>query len=191
MFAILERFTPLVEPLSIDEAFLDVTGSAALFGTGVEIARAIKAAILRGTGLTASVGVAPNKFLAKVASDLNKPDGLTVVPRDPGEIAAFLAPLPVGRVWGVGAVTRGRLEMIGVRTIGDLQQVSRQALCEQVGRAEQSPGQRDAEITGFEDPHAPSISRRGPAHSNASASEDGILDKCLPTSGTANCGTVH
>lgn len=121
VFAILERFTPLLEPLSIDEAFLDVTGSRRLFGDGPQTARAIKDAVLRETGLTCSVGVAPNKFLAKLASDLEKPDGLTVVPRLPDLIAAFLAPLPVGRMWGVGPVTATHLRGAGIETIGHLQ----------------------------------------------------------------------
>jgi len=92
VFAIFERFTPLVEPLSVDEAFLDVTGARRLFGDGEAIARQIKAAIRREVGLTASVGVAPNKFLAKLGSEMNKPDGLTVIPRRREAIVALLAP---------------------------------------------------------------------------------------------------
>jgi DNA polymerase-4 len=122
VFAIFERFTPLVEPLSIDEAFLDVSGSRALFGTGVDIAKAIRQAIRSETGLTATVGVAANKFLAKLASAMNKPDGLTVVPSSREDILAFLAPLPVGRIWGVGAVLQKQLNEAGIVTIGDLQQ---------------------------------------------------------------------
>ena len=121
VFAILERFTPFVEPLSIDEAFLDVTGARRLHGSGPAIAAKIRAAIRAETGLTASVGVAPNKFLAKMASDMHKPDGLTVVSSGPAEIRAFLAPLPVGRLWGVGRVTQAHLERAGLYTIGDLQ----------------------------------------------------------------------
>src|SRR6476661_2916783 len=93
-------FTPLVEPLSLDEAFLDVRGSEGLFGPAPEIARQIKTRIRAETGLVASVGVAPNKFLAKLASDHGKPDGFVVLPAE--RVAAFLGPLPVGRVWGVG-----------------------------------------------------------------------------------------
>lgn len=118
VMTILRRYTPLVEPISIDEAFLDVTGSAALFGDGPTIAARIKAAVREDVGLAASVGVASNKLVAKVASDLRKPDGLVVVP--PGEEAAFLAPLPIGRLWGVGAKTATALADYGVRTIGDL-----------------------------------------------------------------------
>ena len=105
--AILRRFTPLVEPISIDEAFLDVTGSAALFGDGPTIARRIKDEIRAEVGLTASVGVASTKLVAKIASDLRKPDGLVVVPA--GDEAAFLAPLPIARLWGVGEKTAAAL----------------------------------------------------------------------------------
>ena len=122
VMAILRRYTPLVEPISIDEAFLDVTGSAGLFGDGPTIAARIKAAVQADVGLTASVGVASNKLVAKVASDLRKPDGLVVVPA--GEEAAFLAPLPIGRLWGVGEKTAVALADYGVRTIGDLAALS-------------------------------------------------------------------
>ena len=118
VMAILRRFTPQVEPISIDEAFLDVSGSIALFGDGGSIARAIKAATREDVGLTASVGVATTKLVAKIGSDLRKPDGLVVVP--PGEEAAFLAPLPISRLWGVGEKTATVLAEYGVRTIGDL-----------------------------------------------------------------------
>jgi DNA polymerase IV len=121
VFAVFHRFTPLVERLSIDEAFLDVTGSVRLFGSSPTIARAIKEAVRRETGLTVSAGVASSKLVAKIASDLNKPDGLTVVP--PGMERAFLAPLPVEKLWGVGKVTRETLKGLGVRTIGDLSRV--------------------------------------------------------------------
>ncbi len=115
---VLRRYTPLMEPISIDEAFLDVTGSAALFGDGSSIARQIKDEVRTEVGLTVSVGVASTKLVAKVASDLRKPDGLVVVP--PGDEAAFLAPLPIGRLWGVGEKTAAALADYAVRTIGDL-----------------------------------------------------------------------
>jgi DNA polymerase-4 len=118
VMAILRRFTPGVEPISIDEAFLDVTGSQALFGDGETIGRQIRAAIRDEVRLTASVGVATTKLVAKVASDLRKPDALVVVP--PGQEAAFLAPLAIGRLWGVGARTAEALREFGVTTIGDL-----------------------------------------------------------------------
>jgi DNA polymerase-4 len=102
----------------VDEAFLDVTGSRALFGDGPEIARRIKQDIRSEIGLTGSAGVAPSKFVAKIASDLDKPDGLTVV--SAGDEAEFLAPLPLGRMWRVGPKARVRLRHAGLRTIGDL-----------------------------------------------------------------------
>ena len=121
IMAILETFTPLVQPLSIDEAFLDVTGSLELFGDARTIAQRIKADIRAQTGLTASVGVAPNKFLAKLGSDLNKPDGLTVITE--ANKVELLAPLPVAKIWGVGKVTEKRLRDLGLQTIGDIQRM--------------------------------------------------------------------
>jgi DNA polymerase-4 len=118
VFQIFRRFSPLVEPLSLDEAFLDVTASQSLFGDGASIARSIKDQVRAELALTASAGVAPCKFVAKVASDLGKPDGLIVVP--PGGVAEFLAPLPVERMWGVGPKTAPRLRALGYLTLGDL-----------------------------------------------------------------------
>jgi len=115
---ILAAFTPLLEPLSIDEAFLDVTGTEGLHGNGPAVAQTIKSRIAAALSLTASVGVAANKFVAKVASDLRKPDGLVVV--EPGREADFLAPLPVSRLWGVGRVTGASLQELGISTIGQL-----------------------------------------------------------------------
>ena len=117
---IFERFTPLVEPLSLDEAFLDVTGSEHLFGPAVEIGRKIKQAIREELRLVASVGVAPNKFLAKIASDLKKPDALVVV--EPDKVQEFLDPLPVERLWGVGKQSSKVFQRLGIRTIGQLRQ---------------------------------------------------------------------
>jgi DNA polymerase-4 len=117
---IFERFTPLVEPLSLDEAFLDVTGSEHLFGAAVEIGHQIKQAIRQELRLVASVGVAPNKFLAKIASDLKKPDALVVVESD--KVREFLDPLPVERLWGVGKQSSKVFQRLGVRTIGQLRQ---------------------------------------------------------------------
>ncbi|MGD8608103.1 MAG: DNA polymerase IV [Myxococcales bacterium] len=118
IFEVFSRYTPLVEGLSLDEAFLEVTGSRALFGDGAAIASRIKQDIRAGIGLTGSAGVAPNKFVAKIASDLQKPDGLTVV--SAGEVAAFLAPLPLERMWRVGPKARVKLRAAGLQTIGDL-----------------------------------------------------------------------
>ena len=126
--AIMDRYTPLVEPLSLDEAFLDVTGSRRLFGDGATIAERLRADVSAELGLGCSVGVAPNKFLAKLASVEAKPralpdriepgEGVTVV--DAGAVGAFLDPLPVERLWGVGPATLAKLTGIGVRTVRDL-----------------------------------------------------------------------
>jgi DNA polymerase IV len=132
VMAILRRFTPQVEPISIDEAFLDVTGSRQLFGDGRAIATAVKAAVHEDVGLTVSVGVARTKLVAKIASDLRKPDGLVVV--EPGEEAAFLAPLPISRLWGVGEKTASALVDYGVRTIGDLAAISPDVLARRFGK---------------------------------------------------------
>jgi DNA polymerase-4 len=131
VMAILRRFTPLVEPISIDEAFLDVTGSRRLFGDGETIGRAIKRAIRAELELTASVGVATTKLVAKIGSELRKPDGLVVVA--PGDEVAFLAPLSISRLWGVGPKTAAALRDFGVVTIGDLQALDRAGLVRRLG----------------------------------------------------------
>ncbi len=118
VMAILNSFTPLVEQLSVDEAFLDVAGARRRSGTGAEIGAALREVVKRESGLTVSVGVATTKFLAKLASDLSKPDGLLVV--EPGTERAFLSPLPVQRLWGVGPATLRRLERMGLHTIGEV-----------------------------------------------------------------------
>ncbi len=132
VMAILRRFTPQVQPISIDEAFLDITGSQALFGDGETIGRTIKATIRAEVGLTASVGVGTTKLVAKIASELRKPDGLVVVP--PGGEAAFLAPLPISRLWGVGGKTAEALRDFGVVTIGDLAALPPDALVRRFGK---------------------------------------------------------
>jgi DNA polymerase-4 len=121
VMSILRRYTDVVEPVSIDEAFLDVTRSRRAFGDGERIARALKDTIRSETRLTASVGVASCKLLAKIASDMRKPDGLVVVTA--GQEAAFLAPLPVRRLWGVGPKMEEELARLGIATIGDLARI--------------------------------------------------------------------
>ena len=118
VMAILGDYTPLVEPISIDEAFLDVSGTEAHYGPPSQLAQTLQDRIERELRLSASLGVAANKLVAKIASDYRKPHGITVVP--PGEEAAFLAPLPIRRLWGVGEVTARELAKLGVETIGDL-----------------------------------------------------------------------
>ena len=130
---VFDRYTPLVEPLSLDEAFLDVTGSESLFGSSESIGRRIKQEIRDELQLTASVGAAPNKFLAKVASDLEKPDGFVVV--DSQRVQEFLDPLPVGRLWGVGRVAGEAFDRLGVRTIRELRQLSPESLRRQFGQS--------------------------------------------------------
>jgi DNA polymerase-4 len=139
VFGVYRRYTPLVEPLSLDEAFLDVTASRALHGDGPTIAARIKREVRDETGLAVSAGVAEVKLAAKIATDLGKPDGLVVVP--PGGVAAFLAPLPVARLWGVGDVTEAALRRIGVATIGDLARLPEAAVSAAIG-AERAQGLR-------------------------------------------------
>jgi DNA polymerase-4 len=131
IMGILAEFTPLVEPLSLDEAFLDVTASSMLHGSGLEIARRIKARIRAEVRLTASAGVGPNKLLAKIASDLRKPDGLVEVP--PGGEAAFLAPLSLRRLWGVGPAAERELAALGAVTMGDVVRLGRARLERRLG----------------------------------------------------------
>lgn len=116
--AIFERYTPLIEPLSLDEAFLDVTASEKLFGSAATIGRAIKHAVKSELGLVVSVGIAPNKFIAKIASDIEKPDGFVAV--EETQIQAFLDPLPIRRIWGVGKVTEKHLHSLGIYSVRDL-----------------------------------------------------------------------
>jgi len=132
VFEIFHRFTPLVEPLSIDEAFLDVTGSTHLFGDPVKIAKKIKQAVVKETGLTISAGVAPSKFVAKIASDMDKPDGLTVV--RPDRVRLFLDPLPIKKMWGVGKVTQEALGRLNVLSFYDLSRVPLKILERNFGR---------------------------------------------------------
>jgi DNA polymerase IV len=115
---IYQAYTPIIEPLSLDEAFLDVTGSPHLGGSATRIALAIRGRIRREVGITASAGVAPNKFLAKIASDWNKPDGQLVV--TPAEVDAFVRDLPVGKLFGVGKVTEAKLHAFGLFTCADI-----------------------------------------------------------------------
>jgi DNA polymerase-4 len=133
MHAIFYRYTPQIEPLALDEAFLDVTGSERLFGSAEKMGREIKQAILDELSLVASVGIAPNKFLAKLASDVEKPNGFVVVNEE--NIEAFLAPLPVTRIWGVGKVAAKGFERLGIRTIGQLRNYSPRLIAEHFGNS--------------------------------------------------------
>jgi DNA polymerase-4 len=132
VFDIYEAYTPLVEPLSIDEAFMDVRGSVHLFGSPPDIARQIRQDVAEATGLAVSVGATTRKFLSKIASQVAKPDGLIVV--QPGEEMPFLRPLPVSYLWGVGPVTKNRLNELGIETVGDIADTPSEALVSMLGR---------------------------------------------------------
>ena len=121
VFEIFSHYTPYVEGVSIDEAFLDITGSIHLHGTAEKLGEALRAEVKRVCGVTCSVGIAPNRLLAKIGSEQHKPDGLTVMPFEPAAIAAFLAPKPLGILWGVGKKTAETLKPYGLVTCGDIQ----------------------------------------------------------------------
>lgn len=136
--AIFERYSPEIEPLALDEAFIDVTASLAIFGSGRVIGEDIRCAVKRELALTCSVGIAPNKFVAKIASDLEKPDALVDLMLARDVLAARLAPLPVGRMWGVGPVTAEELAKRGYATFGDLQRAGERQLALHFGDAGRS-----------------------------------------------------
>jgi DNA polymerase-4 len=144
VFAVFREFTPLVQGLSLDEAFLDVTAGTRALGDGEHVAREIKRLIHERTDLTASVGVAPNKLVAKIASDLRKPDGLVVVRAE--DINAVLDPLPIRRLFGLGAKTAPRVEALGIHTLGDLRQANPARLRPIFGRYTERVLQRAAGI---------------------------------------------
>ena len=144
IFDVFRHFTPLVEGLSLDEAFLDVTGSTALFGSPVDIGRAVKQRIREATGLAASVGVAENKLIAKIASDLDKPDGLTIL--YPADYEARLDPLPVAVIPGIGRETLKRLSASGIATVRDLRLADDKVLRPIFGRYTQKTRNRAAGI---------------------------------------------
>jgi DNA polymerase-4 len=144
IFAVFREFTPLVQGLSLDEAFLDVTAGLRSLGDGEHVAREIKRLVRERTELTASVGVAPNKLVAKIASDLRKPDGLVVV--RPDEVRALLDPLPIRKLFGLGAKTAPKVEALGIRTLGELRQASTARLRPIFGRYTERVQQRAAGI---------------------------------------------
>jgi DNA polymerase-4 len=144
IFAIFRQFTPLVQGLSLDEAFLDVTASASALGDATHIAGEIKRLVRERTELTASVGVAPNKLVAKIASDLRKPDGLVVV--RPDEVRDLLDPLPIRKLFGLGAKTAPKVEALGIRTLGELRAASASRLRPIFGRYTERVQQRAAGI---------------------------------------------
>ena len=121
VFEIFGHYTPFVEGVSIDEAFLDISGTIHLYGSARTLGEALRREIRETCGVTCSVGIAPNRLLAKIGSELNKPDGLTLMPFEPDEIASFLAPRPLGILWGIGKKTAAALRPYGLNTCGDLQ----------------------------------------------------------------------
>ncbi len=131
IMSLLREFSPDIEQISIDEAFVDITSTQKLFGGAEKMAKEIKSKIYEKTKLTASIGIAPNKFVAKIASDLRKPDGLVIVSAE--EMPSFLAPLEISRLWGVGLKTVPQLQAMGIYTIGDLARYSQQQLIERLG----------------------------------------------------------
>ena len=132
VMAVFARFSPLVEPLSLDEAFIDLSGTGRALGHPEAVGRQLKQAVWEATGLTVSVGIAPCKFVAKLASDADKPDGLTSVP--PRAVAGFLAPLGIERMWGVGERTLPRLQALGLHTLGDVARAKPESLKQALGR---------------------------------------------------------
>jgi DNA polymerase IV len=170
---ILSRHTDMIEPLSLDEAYLDVTENKLSLPTATRVAKMIRRQIREELNLTASAGVAPNKFLAKIASDWRKPDGLFVI--QPCEVIAFLLPLPVSRIPGVGKVTETRLKELGIVTVGDLRGLGLEALESKFGRY----GRRLYELANGVD-HNPVVSARP----TKSISAEDTFERDLPLSET-------
>ncbi len=180
IFEIFRRFTPLVEGLSLDEAFLDLRGTRRLLGPAAEVGRALRRAVREETGLAVSVGIAPVKMVAKIASALAKPDGLLEVPED--GIEGFLAPLPVGRIWGVGPVAQQRLERAGIRTIGELAALDARRLEALLGSwggafARLARGRDDREVAPYREP----VSYSEENTFGADVSSPSVLDAALVT----------
>jgi DNA polymerase-4 len=175
---VLRSYSPLVEPISLDEAFLDVSGATMLFGSPAEIAAKIRADVVREVGVTCSVGVAPTKFVAKLASDECKPDGLLLVPAD--GVREFLEPLPVRRLWGVGEKTGETLGRLGIRTIGELGRTPLQILERLLGEGtarhlfELANGVDDRDVIPYEPPK--SVSHEETFEHDLDADEDILLE---------------
>ena len=173
--AILAAHTDLIEPLALDEFYLDVSATTASIEEAGALARRLKEEIRSGTGLTASAGVGPSKFVAKIASDLRKPDALVVV--EPEAVVGFLAPLPVSRMWGVGNVTERRLKAIGIETLADLAAADPARLGELLGKH----GSRMVEFARGGDPRQVQVSRQPKSVSNETTFEEDTSDLALLT----------
>ena len=170
IFEIFRRFTPSVEGLSLDEAFLDLRGTEQLLGPPAEVGRKLRAEVRAETELAVSVGIAPVKMVAKIASDLAKPDGLLQV--EEGELGEFLDPLPVGRIWGIGPVARARLERVEIHTIGDLARAPNELL----GRVLGSWGLEAARLARGEDPREVEPYREARSYSEENTFERDVGD---------------
>jgi len=178
IMAVLRDFSPLVEPVSIDEAYVDITGCQRLFGEPQEIAWEIKRKIKETVNLTCSVGVAPNKFLAKIASDMQKPDGLTLIA--PEQVGAFVDSLPINKVPGVGNKMQHQMELLGIRTLGDVQRLPQETLLRHLGKfglrlRALSAGIDDSPVT----PHAPHKSISSERTLAADTHDRELLKRCL------------
>ena len=178
IMAVLRDFSPLVEPVSIDEAYVDITGCQRLFGEPQEIAWEIKRKIMETVNLTCSVGVAPNKFLAKIASDMQKPDGLTLIA--PEQAGAFVDSLPINKVPGVGNKMQHQMELLGIRTLGDIQRLPQETLLRHLGKfglrlRALSAGIDDSPVT----PHAPHKSISSERTLAADTRDRELLKRCL------------
>jgi DNA polymerase-4 len=173
--AIFQEYSPLIEPLSLDEAYLDVSGSSALGGSATRIARELRAKVVERVGITISAGVAPNKFLAKIASEWRKPDGLFVIA--PDQVEAFVSALPVARLHGVGQVTANRLQKLGINTCADLRRIDTLQLVRWFGKF----GQRLAELAqGIDErPVQPNRERKSVSVERTFAADLPDLDACL------------
>jgi DNA polymerase-4 len=167
---LLEAHTELIEPLALDEFYLDVSAATASIAEAGALARHMKDEIRSGTGLTASAGVGPSKFVAKIASDLRKPDGLVIV--EPADVVGFLAPLPVSRMWGVGQVTERRLTELGITTLADLAAADPARLGELLGKH----GPRMVEFARGVDPRQVQVSREPKSVSNETTFEEDTSD---------------
>jgi len=170
---ILRGFSPLVEQVSIDEAYLDITGTEALFGAPDQVARRIKEAIRNETGLTCSIGAAPSKFLAKVGSDMNKPDGLTIILG--ADVDKFLSQLPVEKIPGVGKRSLERLHLYGIKMVGDLKRFSAERLSRDFGKF----GQRLHELAAGEENSRVVVSRETKSISSESTLESNTKDRAV------------
>jgi DNA polymerase IV len=133
LMEIFNSFSPVIERISVDEAFIDMTGTEKLWGKSRIAAEAIAGRVCRDRSLTCSIGIAPNKFLAKLASDVNKPSGITETPFNPEQIIPWLAPMPVSRIWGIGKITEKTLNDSGIRVIGQMQSLSKKDLTKRFG----------------------------------------------------------